>query len=197
MKNDIQRAEQVEKAVSDAIAQKPLEFSVTIEEPIEVSKSEIVKNRIVKWLPIYRSTTIKKTVTETTRKRYDFTICPPTIGKMQLLSKLYLDLKINEQELESNPTTTVMEICATKTDICAKMMAIATLSTKEELLSDKVVNERAEFFKWHSTPNDMSLIILALITHVNYENFLNSIALTKILRQNASMPKVATDAVEK
>lgn len=188
---------QIEKAVADAITQKPISFSVIKEVPDTKIESVTTKVRIVKWLPIYRSITEQKEVKSVKQERYDFTIAPPTIGKMQLLSNLYLDLKIDEKDLEANPTTTVMEICAHKTDICAKMMAMATLTSPDDLLNDAKVKERAEFFKWNCQPNDMSLVILALIAFVDYENFLNSIALTKILRQNGSTPKIATEAVEK
>lgn len=179
------RKEQIERCVADAIAEKPLRFSVVV--PFEFKSK---KERL-----------LRKLLWNLWRRHFEqdvrhFEIAPPTLGKMQLLSQLYLDLEISEEDLQANPTSTVMAICAQRTEICAKMMALATLSTRKEILDDKLVSERAEFFKWTCQPDDMAKVIIALISHVHYENFLNSIALTKILRLNEPTQIEGTDAVE-
>lgn len=115
-----------------------------------------------------------------------FSIHPPTLGKMQLLSKCYLMLDIDEDKLQESPHLEAMRVCESKTDVVCSLMAIATFSSKEDLLNDDKINDRAEFFKWNTEPQDFSTILLALLTQVHYENFMNSIRLTRTLRQNAS-----------
>jgi len=115
----------------------------------------------------------------------EFLIHPPTLGKMQILSKLYLELDIDEKNLEEEPHLEAMRICEANTDTVSKIMAVAVHNDKNDLLDDNKINETAEFFKWNSNPADFGKAILSILTQVNYVNFMNSIRLTKILRQNA------------
>ncbi len=115
----------------------------------------------------------------------EFVIHPPTLGKMQLLSKYYLMLDIDENALSEEPHLEAMRICESKTDVICVLMALATFQKKDDLLDDKKIQERAEFFKWNTEPADFSSVLLALLTQVHYENFISSIRLTKTLRQNA------------
>ncbi len=125
----------------------------------------------------------------------EFSIKPPTLGKMQILSKHYLLLDIDEKKLEEEPHLEAMRVCEQKTDRVCDLMAVAVTNTKDDLLDDEKLKELSEFFKWHSTPKDFGVIILAILTQVDYVNFINSIRLTRTLRLNE--PKGRTDRVEK
>lgn len=113
-----------------------------------------------------------------------FEIHPPTLGKMQILSKLYLQLDIDENGFKDEPYREAMRICENKTDLVCQIMAIATLSSKEDMLDDEKISERADFFKWNCFPEDFGTCLLAILTQVDYANFMTSIRLTKMLRQN-------------
>lgn len=114
-----------------------------------------------------------------------FSIYPPTLGKLQILSKYYLMLDIDEQALSGEPHLEAMRVCEAKTDTVCQLMAAATLDTKEDLLDDEKICELAGFFKFNAYPPDFGTVLLALLTQVHYENFMSSIRLTRILRQNA------------
>lgn len=114
----------------------------------------------------------------------EFKIYPPTLGKLQLLSKLYLQLEIDEKQLNDEPHLEAMRVCEAKTDVVCELMSIATFENKEDLLNDRKTKERADYFKWNTKPSDFSTILLALLTQTHYENFISSIRLTAILRQN-------------
>lgn len=113
-----------------------------------------------------------------------FEIYPPTLGKMQILSKLYLQLEIDEERFNGEPHKESMRVCEERTDIACEIMAVATLRTEDDLLSDEKITERAKFFKWNCYPEDFSTCLLAILTQVDYSNFITSIRLTKMLRQN-------------
>lgn len=117
-------------------------------------------------------------------KRRKFAIYPPTLGKMQVLSKLYLQLDINEDDFTQEPHKEAMRVCENRTDIVCQLMAIATFSTQIDMLNEDKVAERAEFFKWNCYPEDFGTCLLAILTQVDYSNFITSIRLTKMLRQN-------------
>lgn len=135
----------IEIAVSDAVTEKPIEFSIG---------------------------------------RRKFKIHPPTIGKMQILSKYFLLLDIDEARLEEEPQLEAMRICESKADIVVELMACATFKEKEDLLNDEKIKERAKIFKWNSKMSEFQLILLSLLAQMQYENFITSIRLTQILRQN-------------
>ncbi len=115
---------------------------------------------------------------------------------MQILSKLYLQLDIDEKNLAEEPHLEAMRICESKTDIVCELMAVATLNSKDELFNDELVKERAELFKWNCYPQDFGNCLLAILAQVNYENFMTSIRLTKILRQNKPTAKKRAGRVE-
>lgn len=135
-----------EKAVSDAVTEKPLVFKVN---------------------------------------KQTFKVCPPTLGKMQVLSKYYLELEIDDTKLGVEPQVESMRVCEAHTDTVCRLMAVATYDKQEDLLDDKKIQERADFFKWNCKPSDFSLVVLAILTQVHYENFISSIRLAATLRQNA------------
>lgn len=125
-----------------------------------------------------------------------FEIHPPTLGKMQILSKLYLQLEIDEKALAEEPHLEAMRVCESKTDVVCEIMSVATINSKDELLDDAIVKDRAEFFKWNCLPPDFGTCLLALLAQVNYENFMTSIRLTKTLRQNKPTAKERAGRVE-
>lgn len=125
-----------------------------------------------------------------------YEIHPPTLGKMQILSKLYLQLDIDEKAFSDKPHKESMRICESKTDAVCEIMAVATLQTKEELLDESKVKERATLFKWSCKPQDFATCIMAILTLIDYENFITSIRLTKILRQNEPTAKKRAGRVE-
>lgn len=126
-----------------------------------------------------------------TIKGENFDIHPPTVGKMQILSKLYLRLEIDEKEFEENPHVEAIRVCVDKTDIVCELMAVATFHDQKDLLSDETIAERANFFKWNCKPEDFGTCMLAILTQVDYSNFMTSIRLTEMLRQNKPNTKGA------
>lgn len=129
-------------------------------------------------------------------KGQKFEIYPPTLGKMQILSKMYLQLEIDEDALMESPHLEAMRLCNSKTDVVCEIIAVATFNQKEDLLDNDKICERAEFFKWNCLPPDFGTCLLAILTQVDYENFMTSIRLTKILRQNAPIETKRANRVE-
>ena len=125
----------------------------------------------------------------------DFEIHPPTLGKIEILSKLYLQLDLDESALQQEPHLEAMRVCEVHTDTVCRLMAISVSKTQQELFNESEINEKAEFFKWHCMPQEFANCLLALLTQVDYTNFMTSIRLTKMLRQNKSTEKRA-DSIE-
>lgn len=171
----------IEQYVSDVITQKSVDFSVKYYEEKVVKKKSLFKH--------------KEEIQNVELER-NFTISPPTLGKMQILSKYYLELDIDEDKLQEAPHVESMRICESKTDVVCKIMAVSVLNTKEDLLDERKINELADFFKYNSMPSDFSTILLIILTMINYENFISSIRLTRILRQNKPTIRERANRVE-
>lgn len=133
---------------------------------------------------------------ESNGKKCKFVIHRPTLGHMQILSNLYLQLDIDEESLNKEPHLESMRVCSEKADIVAEIMSVATFKNPEDILDDEKIKERADFFKWNTFPEDFSQILLALLTFIDYENFMISIRLTKHFRQNMPKAKKQADRVE-
>lgn len=131
---------------------------------------------------------------ELNKEKYE--IHPPTLGKMQILSKLYLQLEIDEKALAKEPHLEAMRVCESKTDVVCQLMAVATLKSKDELFNEGLLKERAELFKWNCYPQDFGTCLLAILAQVDYENFMTSIRLTKTLRLNKPTAKKRAVRVE-
>lgn len=125
----------------------------------------------------------------------EYKIAPPSFGKMQILSKLFLELDFDEKTLQENPETEVMRLAVEKTNLVCRLIAVATFNTKEDLMDDDKIAERAELIKWEGKPNDLSIVVLAILTQIDYSNFITSITLTKTLRLNKPSDK-ETEVVE-
>ena len=113
-----------------------------------------------------------------------YEIRPPSLGKIQILASLYLQLDFDEDALIEKPHTEVMRICEDKVDVVCRLMAVATFHTQAELLDDEAVNERAEKFKWGCTTDDYAQVVVAIMTMADYSNFISATRLMKTLRLN-------------
>ena len=125
-----------------------------------------------------------------------FVVNPPTLGKMQVLSRYYLDLDIDDEMLGRKPQVESMRVCESKTDVVCRLMAVATFSKREDLLDEVKIEELADYFKWHCKPSDFSAVLLAILSQVHYENFISSIRLAATLRQNKPRKPDGTGRVE-
>lgn len=167
----------IESYAADCITDKPIIFSIAY------TGKETVKEK-------YGFLKLRKREKIVEReKRREFTLKPPTLGKMQILSKYYLALDFDEDALKKEPQKEIMRICESKTEVVCELLAAIVSNTKEELQDDLKLKELREFFQDNATPKDFGQIMLALLTQIDYENFTNSILWTKILRQNEPTQK--------
>jgi hypothetical protein len=175
----MEKTKETKQQVSDFIIQKPIPMTVC--ETVEVTKWRFFKKR-----------TVQKEI------KHEFLCHPATVGKMMVLSKLYLDLDFNEEDLDRTPIKECMRLVRDKTDVITRMMAVATIPDKE-LLNEALISERAEFFKWVAKPNDFGTVLIAILSTLDLRNFSLSMRLTKMFDINKIISDVEprTDRIEK
>lgn len=113
-----------------------------------------------------------------------FTIYPPKLGKLQILSRYFLQLGLDDAALKENPYAETLRVCAEKPDVVYELMAAAVCNTKEELNDEAHRRELASFFKWNGDAKDFGALVLAILTQNDYASFITSVGLLKHFRVN-------------
>lgn len=161
----MQEQERIEKQVAEQTMELPIEFKV---------KYTTTKTKRKFWF------FSKKEEIETERK---FFIYPPTLGKLEYLSKLFLELDFNDKALKDNPFNECLRICSDKTDLICNIMAVATTTSNLTKKNDEL-KKKALFFKQYCTTDNFIDLMYLLFQCLHFENFTTSIRLTKIFRIN-------------
>ena len=121
-----------------------------------------------------------------------FTIKPPKMGKLQILSRYLLQLDLNDKALEEDPINEAARVCTEKPDIACELMAAAVCNRQEELENEDYRKELTEFFRWNADAKDFGALILAIIKQNDYPGFIASLRLLKAFRMNE--PRKDTEA---
>lgn len=118
-----------------------------------------------------------------------FTIHPPTLGKLQILSGYLNQLGLDDEALKENPYTEVVRACSEKAAIVYELMAAAVCNTREELTDEAHRRELADFFKWNGDAKDFGALVLAVLVQNDYAKYAASVRLTKSFRMNRPAPE--------
>lgn len=128
-----------------------------------------------------------------------FTIYPPKLGKLQILSRYLLQLGLDDAALKENPYTEAVRVSMEKPDIVYELMAAAVCNTKEELDDEAHRRELADFFKWNGDAKDFGALVLAILAQNDYASFITSVGLLKHFRINkpaAAAPDQDSNPIE-
>lgn len=120
-----------------------------------------------------------------------FSLHPPTLGKMQLLKNLYLYIDIDERLYQLNTDKELLQICRTQSDVVCQIVAYSTFRSKADLLdADKVMN-RARFFAENLSAEDLATLLTLILTVDRTDEFVTYFGLDKehLKRQEISRLK--------
>ncbi|MBR1566100.1 MAG: hypothetical protein IJ649_04995, partial [Oscillospiraceae bacterium] len=177
-------------SVADMMVNEPIRFTVSFD---SVEDVEEVEER--PFLHFFKRK-VKVKVPKTVEREREFIIKPPKLGKMQVLSRFFLDLQLDEKALEETPVTEAMRVCNEKTDIVCALMAAAVCNTQDELTDADYQKALAAFFKENGDEEKFAILLLALLSQQNYSNFIASIRLMKTFRLNKPTGRQGADLVE-
>lgn len=184
------KEERTERRVADMMVNEPIRFSVTFD-----SEEDVEEVQTRPFLRFFKRR-VKVTVSKTVERQREFIIKPPKLGKMQILSRFFLDLQIDEKALEEEPITEAMRVCEAKTDTVCALMAAAVSNTQDELTDADYQKALAAFFKEFGDTDNFAILLLALLAQQNYANFIASIRLMKTFRLNKPTGKQGAGLVE-
>ncbi|MBO6117378.1 MAG: hypothetical protein J6P44_02420 [Bacteroidales bacterium] len=167
--------------MADVITEKALEFSIDYSTMEKIKPNSLFKRLFSKINPKYQSVT----------KQRKFKVFPLQLGRLQLLSKIYLQLEIDEKAWKEKPEIEIWRVCNEKTDLICRFIAIAVTKDKSDVMNEDYLNEVIEFIKTNCTPQDFVQVMLMILQQIDLVNFTNAMLLMKLLRLNEPKQKKA------
>lgn len=101
-----------------------------------------------------------------------YSICPPTLGKTQILKNLYLSLELDTRLLSLNPLAEAMRISKESPDIVCRIIAYSTFSDKESLMDTVKVFQRADMFKDKLSTEEMATLLSVILMNDKTDEFI-------------------------
>lgn len=170
-KKDIEPSKKVEILAAEAIIDTPV--AVTIRESKRIAKR--------RFLPFRRTTVVYEAI------HY---IQPLTLGKQQMISRLFADLEIDWDKMKTADGTVqeLLRVSAHKTDILAKILAIALESEPRKFMHPERLERRAKEILAVNTVSEFGKVIIALYEKLNPVAFTTAMRFVQILNLNAPSP---------
>lgn len=109
------------------------------------------------------------------KKNRTFTIKQPYLGTLDHLSALFLEMKINEMDIEADPNGESKRLVNRSSKSCARVVAVAVLNSKWGIRL--FTNIYAAYFMWRVTPKKMWQLAVITNQMCNLGDFTNSIRL--------------------
>lgn len=123
----------------------------------------------------------------------EYALYPPTLGKIQLLKKIYLSLELDSVVLGENPLIGIMEICKEHPDSVCRLIAYSTFSDKTSILDVKKVYRRASFFRANTSVEDQATILSIIFSIDKTEDFIKYFGIDSDRELKAKIGKIKGD----
>lgn len=101
-----------------------------------------------------------------------FSIYPPTLGKIQILKNLYMDMDTDAVLLAADPPGETMRLSREYPDVVSRILAYSTFDGKRTLLDAEKVEQRARFFKDHMTAHERATLLALILMNDKTEEFI-------------------------
>ena len=160
--------------MADMMTETATEFSIQYEKTENLVVKSVFKRLFFK----------KRKNTHGKKKERKFLVFPPSLAKMELFSKIIVQLDINEQAWKENPSNEVWRCCNKKTDLICRFIATAVTKDRKDLINEKYMRELTEFIKYNGTAEDFVKIFLIILQQIDLVNFTNAMLLTRLYKIN-------------
>lgn len=116
----------------------------------------------------------------TKKKERVFVIHQPYLGTLDIISRLFLEIKIEEEFLKENPLVETKRIAVESARTCAIVVAVAVLNSK--WLIRFFSKPLADYFFWRLKPDKLLQLALIINQISNLGDFISSIRLMSAVR---------------
>ena len=108
-----------------------------------------------------------------------FSLCPPSLGKMQLLGRMLKALDVDSEIMEANAAIECLRLVETKRKDVCRYIAYCTCKTKEELFNEQLIKKRTNFLDRRAEAEDLSSIFLLLLSRDNVKELIKYLGIDK------------------
>lgn len=131
---------------------------------------------------------------ETAEGKKTLSIYPLQLGRLALISRRLLEIDLVLDEESQEPFSQMLEVCASKAQQVAEIIAIATLRTKDEI--EEHLEERTDevLYSPTMTPQAVANVLFKIVQNSYYSDFTRAIRLAKMLRVEFS-PKTGAEQI--
>ena len=116
-----------------------------------------------------------------------FYLYPMTLGKMYLTQRVVENMEIDAAILKSLPFGEALRLVKAKREDCAMLIAYHSLKTKQEVLNNRTVTTRKNFFAKEMEDGDMASMVIMCLAWDNTAKFMHHL---KIEAEVERMQKV-------
>lgn len=93
-----------------------------------------------------------------------FYLYPLTLGKMYLQKRVIDNLELNRELLQVSPYAEALRLVSEKKEDCCLLLAYHTLQTKRDILNNRTVTIRKNFFLKEMDNEDIATLLLSCLT---------------------------------
>ena len=93
-----------------------------------------------------------------------FYLYPLTLGKMYLQKRVIDNLELNRELLQVSPYAEALRLVSEKKEDCCLLLAYHTLQTKRDILNNRTVTIRKNFFMKEMDNEDIATLLLSCLT---------------------------------
>lgn len=123
-----------------------------------------------------------------TYRRRHFLIYPPTLGKIQLISRLLSSIGFDKLDKDGDVYPLILSAVATKREVCKRLLAYSTLPA-DKCLDEGLVRKQLRKLRWMREADLASMIMIAM-TMDRSEEIMEHFGLDMEAKQLAKVMKV-------
>lgn len=101
----------------------------------------------------------------------NFSLYPPTLGKMQLLKSLFIAIDVNTTLLTTNPLVETLRLCREHPDTVCQIIACSTFNDRRSINDTDKIAQRSAFFRQDMEAEDLATILSLILAADNTEEF--------------------------
>lgn len=121
-------------------------------------------------------------------------IYPLTFGKQMLLSRLYGQLQVDVNRLQSDSIEEMLALCEINKDLICRILAYHTLSKKSEVLDIQLVNKRSKFLLKHLDNADLAKLAFYILQDNRANEFIKHFGIDREQKEQQKIMRAKKDS---
>ena len=126
--------------------------------------------------------------------RRHFYLYPLTLGKVYLQKRVIDNLDLNRELLQVSPYAEALRLVSEKKEDCSLLLAYHTLQTKRDILNNRTVTIRKNFFLKEMDDEDLATLLLSCLTEDKTAILIQHFGIDKELERMSEVMKAKSNS---